>query len=154
MSTPQHATKAVQLAERLCHERGVRLTQQRRDVLAIISASTRPLGAYDIMEALRAKQPRIAPPTVYRALDFLRAEGLIHKLESLHAYVGCQHPDHPHFSQFLICNDCGDVDELHSAGVTGSLDDAARARGFTPDHRTIEVVGRCARCSDETSHTK
>ena len=146
MSKTQPASKAIQMAERLCRERGVRLTNQRRDVLAAISASTRPLGAYDIMEALREKQPRIAPPTVYRALDFLQAEGLVHKLESLHAYVGCQHPDHPHFSQFLICNDCGDVDELHSAGVTGSLDDAAHARGFEPDHRTIEVVGRCARC--------
>ena len=134
------------LAERICSERGVRLTQQRRDVLGIISASERPLGAYDIMDRMRADKPRIAPPTVYRALDFLMAEGLIHKLESLHAYVGCQHPDHPHFSQFLICNDCGEVDELHSDMVSDSLSDAAQERGFQPDRSTVEIVGRCARC--------
>lgn len=138
--------KAMKLAERLCRERGVRLTPQRREVLAAINSSDRPLGAYDIMEQLRADQPRIAPPTVYRALDFLMAEHLIHKLESLHAYIGCRHPDHPHFSQFLICNACGEVDELHSDGVSHSLSDAAQARGFEPDHSTVEVQGRCARC--------
>lgn len=138
----------MKLAERICSERGVRLTPLRRDVLAIINQSERPLGAYDIMEEMRADQARIAPPTVYRALDFLLAEGLIHKLESLHAFIGCQHPDHPHFSQFLICNDCGEVDELHSDGVSHSLADAARARGFVPDHSTVEVVGRCSKCSD------
>lgn len=140
----------MQLAERLCRERGVRLTAQRRDVLAAINGSDKPLGAYDIMEALRSDQPKIAPPTVYRALDFLLAEGLIHKLETLHAYVGCGHPDHPHFTQFLICDDCGNVDELHSATVNSSLDDAAQAKGFKPDHSTIEVVGRCADCQESS----
>ncbi len=146
MPTHPDTSKAMKLADRLCRERGVRLTKQRREVLGIINASQRPLGAYEIMETMRTDQARIAPPTVYRALDFLMAEGLIHKLESLHAYIGCRHPDHPHFTQFLICNDCGEVDELHSSKVSGSLNDAAEARGFKPDHSTVEVVGLCARC--------
>lgn len=146
MSQIADSIQSMQLAERLCRERGVRLTPQRREVLAIINASDQPLGAYDIMERLRAKQPRIAPPTVYRALEFLLAEGLIHKLESLHAFVSCRHPDHPHYSQFLICKDCGDVDEVHSELVNAQLSDAARQRGFEPDQSTVEVTGRCGRC--------
>lgn len=146
MPSATETRKALKLAETLCQERGVRLTPQRRNVLAVINASDQPLGAYDILEQLRAQQPRIAPPTVYRALDFLLTEGLIHKLESLHAFVGCHHPDHPHHSQFLICEDCGEVDELHSPLVRDSLDDAAKARGFAPKHSTVELLGRCARC--------
>ena len=146
MSCATDSAKAIELAEHLCEQRGVRLTPQRREVLAIISASEQPMGAYDIMEKLRADHPRIAPPTVYRALEFLLAEGLIHKLESLHAYVGCQHPDHPHFSQFLICKGCGDVSEIHNKVVNNSLTSAARAEGFTPDKSTVEVVGVCGRC--------
>lgn len=150
MSCNTDASKAIELAEQLCRERGVRLTPQRRDVLAIISGSDQPLGAYDIMEQLRSQQPRIAPPTVYRALEFLLTEGLIHKLESLHAFVGCQHPDHPHFSQFLICKDCGEVAELHNSNINSSVDDAAREKGFVPDRSTVEVVGVCGRCHHDS----
>lgn len=146
MSTISDFTHAIKQAERLCQERGVRMTAGRRDVLKVICGSKKPLGAYEIMDALRAEQPKIAPPTVYRALDFLIAEGLIHKLETLHAYVGCTHSEHPHFSQFLICDDCGHVDELHSKIISGNLNDAARAQGFQPAHSTIEVAGRCADC--------
>lgn len=150
MTTPfPSATAALTRAEQLCRNRGSRLTPQRREVLSIIHASPRPLGAYDILEVMRHQHPRIAPPTVYRALDFLLAEGLIHKLESLHAFVDCRHADHPHTSQFLICSDCGGVDELHSANVQGSLTAAAQARGFAPDHSTIEVRGRCAQCVEK-----
>lgn len=150
MSNDAKSARAMTLAEQLCRERGVRLTPQRREVLAIINASDQPMGAYDIMEVLRANRPRIAPPTVYRALEFLLAEGLIHKLESLHAFVSCQHPDHPHFSQFLICKDCGDVDEVHSKIVNEQLSDTARQRGFEPDQSTVEVTGRCGRCQSRT----
>jgi len=149
MAKLNDSNKAMQLAERICRERGGRMTTHRRSVLAAITASDKPLGAYDIMATLRAEQPKIAPPTVYRALDFLLAAGLVHKLETLHAYVGCGHPDHPHFTQFLICDDCGNVDELHSATVGGSLDEAARSQGFKPDHSTVEVVGRCANCQQQ-----
>lgn len=138
--------KALVAAAELCAERGVRLTEQRRRVLELVWRSDRPLGAYDILAAIQAEQPRAAPPTVYRALDFLLAQGLIHKLQSLHAYVGCAHPGEPHAGQFLICTACGDVTELEDPAVNRSLDKAAAATGFAPDQPMVELTGTCAGC--------
>jgi Fur family zinc uptake transcriptional regulator len=137
-------------AEALCHARGVRLTAQRRRVLAILCASTRPLGAYDILEAMRDGARAQAPPTVYRALEFLLEQGLIHRIESLHAFVGCNHPEHPHSSQFLICDRCGEVVEIDNDAVAKSLGSAADQTGFRPQRRVVEVIGLCAGCLRET----
>ncbi len=90
--------------------------------------------------------PGAAPPTVYRALDFLLEQGLAHKLESLHAFVGCSHPEHTHFSQFYICTACGSIDELEDER-SSSLHEAASSSGFKPDRRVVEVIGTCSRCS-------
>jgi len=141
--------QALEQASRLCAGRGVRLTTQRRRVLTLVWQSDRPLGAYDILAAIQAEQPRAAPPTVYRALDFLLAQGLIHKLQSLHAYVGCAHPGEPHASQFLICTACGEVTELEDDGVMRSLGKAAAASGFAPDQPIVELTGTCADCREE-----
>jgi Fur family zinc uptake transcriptional regulator len=142
------ATEAVlDRAELLCRTRGVRLTAQRRRVLEILCASPRPLGAYEILDAMREGSRRLAPPTVYRALDFLLEQGLVHKLESLHAFVGCNHPEHPHSSQFLICNRCGAVTEIEDEGIALSLGSAARESGFRPQRRVVEVLGTCAGCA-------
>ena len=138
--------RVVHLAERLCCERGVRLTHQRRRVLELICLADRPQGAYDILAAIQRQQPRAAPPTVYRALDFLLGQGFIHKLETLHAFVGCNHPDHPHASQFLICDECGEVTELEDDAITDSLVEAAEASGFKPTRRIVELTGTCAGC--------
>jgi Fur family zinc uptake transcriptional regulator len=133
-------------AESLCAERGVRLTAHRRRVLEIICAAERPIGAYEILDLIRDGAPA-APPTVYRALDFLLEQGLVHKLETLHAYVGCTHPDHPHSSQFLICADCGDVTELEDEAVAGSLREVVAETGFRPRRPVVEVIGTCASCA-------
>jgi Fur family zinc uptake transcriptional regulator len=143
--------QALEQAAGLCAERGVRLTAQRRRVLALVWQSDKPLGAYDILAAIRVEQPKAAPPTVYRALDFLLAQGLIHKLQSLHAYVGCVHPGEPHAGQFLICTACGDVTELEDAGVARSLGQAAAASGFQPDQPMVELTGTCAGCREGKS---
>ncbi|EXJ15227.1 Fur family transcriptional regulator [Imhoffiella purpurea] len=140
---------SLERADALCLRRGVRLTPQRRRVLAILCASARPLGAYEILEAMRDGSRSLAPPTVYRALDFLLEQGLVHKLESLHAFVGCRHPDHPHSGQFLICRSCGLVTELEDRGICESLLSAASATGFVPERRVVEVLGTCARCAEE-----
>jgi Fur family zinc uptake transcriptional regulator len=137
----------LRLAEALCRRRGVRLTAQRRRVLAVVWGSARPLGAYDILAAIRQELPRAAPPTVYRALDFLQAQGLVHKLETLHAYVGCRHPEHDHWGQFLICTGCGDVTELEDEAIRRSLRQAAAASGFQPQRRVVELTGTCAHCA-------
>lgn len=134
-------------ADALCLERGVRLTPQRRTVLEILCASEKPLSAYEILDLMRETTKSPAPPTVYRALDFLLEQGLAHKLESLHAFVGCSHPEHPHSSQFLICTDCGDVNEMENSAIEQSLQSAEKATGFKTKRPVIELLGTCAECS-------
>lgn len=146
---PETIEKLMNRAESLCRQRGVRFTSQRRKVLEIMCTANRPLGAYEILEAMRDVVPGAAPPTVYRALDFLLAQGLIHKLETLHAFVGCPHPEHPHFSQFLICAECGDITELEDGDITRSLQHAAADSGFRARRRVVEVIGTCGDCAGE-----
>ncbi len=144
---PAGVERELRQAETLCQRRGVRLTTQRRRVLRAVCGAGRPVGAYDILAALRTELPRVAPPTVYRALEFLQRQGLVHKLQTLHAYVGCAHPDHPHASQFLICTDCGEVEEIADAAIADSLGQAAAASGFQPTHGVVELTGTCADCA-------
>ena len=140
--------RILQQADRLCRERGVRLTRQRRQVLGILCSRLRSMGAYEILEQLAEMMPGAKPATVYRALRFLQQQGLVHRLESLNAFVGCVHPEHPHAGQFLICRDCGQVEELEDESVERDLGRAVRALGFRADSRVIEVTGCCARCTD------
>ena len=134
-------------AEDLCLRRKVRLTSLRKTVLQLLCESEKPLSAYELLDLMRKEVDNPAPPTVYRALDFLMEHGLVHKLESLHAYVGCSHPEHPHASQFLICSDCGDVAELEDNAVASSLQAACDAAGFATQRPLIELLGTCADCS-------
>lgn len=136
----------LERAEAVCRECGVRLTEQRKTILQLLCASDKPLSAYELLERMRGLVKNPAPPTVYRALDFLLEQGLVHKLESLHAYVGCAHPDHPHASQFLICDDCGEVAEVEDPGVTNSLKAAGKAIGFRTKRPVVELLGICAQC--------
>jgi Fur family zinc uptake transcriptional regulator len=136
----------LEQAEALCQERGVRLTEQRKTVLQLLCMSDKPLSAYELLDRMRDVVKNPAPPTVYRALDFLLEQGLVHKLESLHAYVGCTHPDHPHASQFLICDDCGEVAEVEDPSVSKSLQAASKAAGFRTKRPIVEVLGTCAQC--------
>ncbi len=133
-------------AEALCKKRGARLTQHRRTVLQLLCRSPKPLSAYELLAQMQSKIDNAAPTTIYRALEFLQQQGLAHKLESIHAYVGCSHPDHPHDSQFLICADCGDVSEVEDQQVTNSLHAASKAAGFQADRPIVELVGTCANC--------
>jgi Fur family zinc uptake transcriptional regulator len=139
--------RIIARAEALCRERGVRLTEQRKTVLRLLCASDKPLSAYELLDRMRGMLKNPAPPTVYRALDFLLGQGLVHKLESLHAYIGCMHPDHRDASQFLICDACGEVTEVEGAGVAEGLRALGQARGFRAKRSIVEVLGTCARCS-------
>lgn len=105
------------------------------------------MSAYDLLERMRSIIENPAPPTVYRALDFLLEQGLVHKLESLHAYVGCTHPEHPHASQFLICGDCGEVAEVEDPSVISSLKAAGKSVGFRIKRPVVELLGTCAQCA-------
>jgi Fur family zinc uptake transcriptional regulator len=141
----QTLNRALTRAEMLCAERGVRLTPQRRRVLELVCKANRPVGAYEILAQVR-DGAKAAPPTVYRALDWLLEQGLVHKLETLHAFIGCTHPEHPHASQFLICDGCGGVTELEDPAVAGSLANAAQETGFRPSRPIVEVIGTCSDC--------
>lgn len=137
----------ISSAEDICRARGVRLTAQRKSVLALLIASEKPMTAYDLLDQMREIMKNPAPPTVYRALDFLLKQGLIHKLESLHAYVSCSHPDHGHASQFLICDDCGDVAEVEDPALSKGLKQASESLGFQTKRPIIELLGTCADCA-------
>jgi Fur family zinc uptake transcriptional regulator len=145
-SPSPRARQALERAERLCQKRGVRLTVLRRRVLEIIWSQARPLGAYAILDVLRDDGRAGAPPTVYRALDFLLEQGLIHRLASINVFTGCCQPDHRHGSQFLICRNCRRVDEFSNAEVENVLNGEADARGFEALTQTIEVLGLCPDC--------
>ena len=138
---------ALKHAEALCAERSQRLTPIRRRVLEVLLESHRPLGAYEIMDRVAAGGGRPAPITIYRALDFLRDNGLVHRIESRNAFVACvgNHPSGD-LVVFLICERCGAVGEASSRAVADQLKAAARAAGFTPRAPVIEVGGICSHC--------
>ena len=136
---------ALQNAEHVCAQKGVRLTGMRRRVLELVWGSHRPVGAYDILESLM-KEQRAAPPTVYRALSFLQEQGLVHRIASLNAYVGCSNPQTAHAGQFLICGTCRESIEILSGKVTDVLREAAMNAGFDVHQQTVEITGTCNRC--------
>ena len=137
------------MAEAVCLERGQRLTAIRRKVLDELLASHKPLGAYEIIDRLASRGARPAPITAYRALEFLRENGLVHRIESRNAFIACVH-DHPEDEPvvFLICDHCGTVGEASSTDLAASLTSAARAAGFTPKSPVIEITGVCTHCRD------
>jgi Fur family transcriptional regulator, zinc uptake regulator len=138
---------AVAHAETLCAERGERLTPMRRQVLEILAASHKPLGAYEIMDQAARTGPRPAPITVYRALDFLRENGLVHRIESRNAFMACgRNHGSDALIAFLICERCGAVGEAPAAAIAQPLSAAARSAGFTPTLSVIEITGTCANC--------
>ncbi len=137
---------ALATAARLCTKRGVRLTPLRQRVLELVWRGHAPVRAYDLLARLSKKSTAAAPPTVYRALDFLLAQGLIHRIESLNAYVGCMHPEGTHGGQFLICSDCGAAAEVHDPRVDAAVARRAKELGFAVRRKTIEVEGICPPC--------
>jgi len=132
-------------AER-CAVRKVRLTEQRRRVLEIIAQSHTAIGAYEIMERLSSNGKRPAPITVYRALDFLIQQELVHRLATLNAYVACSKAITDHGAQFLICNRCGMIGEFSSQAVDRAIFAAAEDVGFVVSSPVIEVAGLCLNC--------
>src|SRR5262249_30684358 len=136
------STDAMAAAQDRCVERGQRLTPIRRDVLAALLVSHRPLGAYEIMDRLAPGGPRPAAIPVYPALAILRENGLVHRIESRNAFVACVHAHAAgELVVFLICEQCGAVGEAPSAEVASKLRSAARAAGFTPKSPVIEITG-------------
>ena len=137
---------AIATAERLCRERGLRFTALRRRVLTLVWDSHKPIGAYDILDKLGGEGKAAAPPTVYRALDFLIEAGLVHRLDSLNAFIGCPDPARSHAGQFLICRQCRTVLEIDDPDIDAVVARKAEGLGFTQVHQMLEVQGLCSRC--------
>lgn len=137
---------AMSDAVSLCRARGVRLTPLRSRVLEIVWQEHKPMGAYDILAVLAAEGRSAAPPTVYRALEFLQGQGLVHRIASLNAFVGCSRPGHPGSGQFLICRSCGNAAELNDGGVERAITRSAASQGFSVHAHTVEISGVCPDC--------
>jgi len=134
-------------AEQRCAERHVRLTPQRRRVLEIIAASQAAIGAYDILGRLGGEGRAPAPVSVYRALEFLQRHDLVHRVESLNAYVACVTAGGRHAAQFLICRRCRTVAEMNSPVIEEAIATGARSAGFSVTEPVVEVGGVCLTCS-------
>lgn len=137
---------AMHKAEALCAENGVRLTPIRRRVLELIWQDHKAVKAYDLLQRLGNREGAQAPPTVYRALDFLLEHGLVHKLESLNAYVGCSQPANQHACQFFICRRCHEVSECVDDELDERIRQLSEKRQFTAERHVLEVHGFCKHC--------
>jgi Fur family transcriptional regulator, zinc uptake regulator len=134
--------------ENACASKGLQLTALRRRVLSILSRSTAPLGAYAIIDEMARQEGKpIAPPTVYRTLEFFLDNGFVHKIESRNAYAPCEHFGHAHQGVLLLCEKCGRSDELENAAVARVLEEAAASAGFLPHRQMVEVQGLCRECA-------
>lgn len=139
--------EAISAARKLCLQNGARLTQLREQVLELIWQSHKPLGAYALMDMLaEASTRRVAPPTVYRALDFLLEQHLIHRINSLNAYIGCPEPHKQHQNHFLICRECGIATECDNLGLSQQINAAGQGAGFAVESQCLEIVGLCPNC--------
>ncbi|WP_205032283.1 Fur family transcriptional regulator [Hwanghaeella grinnelliae] len=127
---------------------GTDLTKNQQLVFDALSGADGPLSAYTILDLLRERGFR-APPQVYRALDKLVDIGLVHRLESLNAFVACRHPGcdtHEETIAFAICEDCGKVAEISDDALSDELGQIAGRSGFLLKKSTVELRGICGAC--------
>ena len=174
--TPRDVTERLAAAKEHCHLSGARFTPLRQQIYQLVLEADQPVGAYDLITQLQQvrlstsddsdtlaasdaqKQPsetktakkraskNVAPPTVYRSLEFLLSEGLIHQLTSINAYVPCCHPRAQHTAAFLICDQCQRVQECSSLPVQEMMSFAEQDVGFVVKRSVIELSGRCQVC--------
>jgi Fur family transcriptional regulator, zinc uptake regulator len=144
--TPPQIESALLRAQLICTAHGARLTPVRRRVLELILSSDQPTGAYALLAELQRGRGKLGPPTVYRALEFLLAHKLIHRIETSSAFIACGDIEHPHESQFMICDDCGATEELRDEDIVQSLRRLGEDRGFAVERQIIEARGLCPAC--------
>lgn len=152
MTAGRNIKQTLDSLEALCRQRGGRMTRQRRTALAKLLTEKRPVSAYELLDMLRADDPSATPASVYRCLDFLVEHGLVHRLETTKSFVACEHPDHPHAGQFLICRQCGTVIEALDRQVAAATERLGQRLGFALDHRTVELTGICPTCKTDAAN--
>lgn len=139
--------EALREARDICTARQTRFTALRQKVLELVWTEHAPVTAYELLDMLSNDgNKRVAPPTVYRALDFLMEEGFVHRLESLNAFIGCPDPSHKHQGHFLICRQCRRVTEATDVELTAHIASAALAHGYSCENSILEVMGLCTNC--------
>ncbi|MBE0405928.1 transcriptional repressor [Psychrobacter sp. AOP22-C1-22] len=155
--TPQDVSERLIAAKEQCRLRGVRFTPLRQQIYTLVLQANKPVGAYDLITQLQHMRlsdsdnkidstKNVAPPTVYRSLEFLLSEGLVHQLTSINAYVPCCHPRAQHTAAFLICEQCQRVQECSSLPVQEMMGFAEQDIGFIVERSVIELSGRCQMC--------
>lgn len=137
------------MAEAYCRERGEKLTPIRRKVLELLLTSGRATKAYSLLDEMRQIHPGSAPPTVYRALDFLLSAGLIHRIESINAFAVCHDLTQCQHGILVVCQQCGNVTELHEPKLRQALVAQIEAAGYRLSGDGIELKGVCAQCQAE-----
>ncbi len=143
-----NAARWQRLVESACARQGLQLTALRRQVLAILGESSATLGAYAIIDQLSRREGKpVAPPTIYRTLEFFLAHGFVYKIESRNAYAPCEHLGHAHHGALLLCEKCGRSDEIEDVKLDRLLQEAAARAGFAPHRQMVELVGLCRDCA-------
>jgi Fur family zinc uptake transcriptional regulator len=145
-------TDQLLTAEALCLERGKRLTPIRRKVLEILLAEHRSVKAYELLELIRSVQPGAAPPTVYRALDFLVEEGLVHRLDAINAWTACLDAAGAPHDLLVVCTQCGAVAELSDPELSRKLAERVANAGFALSGHETELRALCRACRGSDPH--
>jgi Fur family zinc uptake transcriptional regulator len=139
---------ALGIAVQLCAVRGVQLTPIRQQVLELIWENHKAVKAYELLDRIKPLLHAAKPATIYRALDFLIEQGLIHRVESLNAFVGCSGPAHQHEQLLLICNNCREVEERLAPKVMQVLSQEIKLADFIAYSKAIEIHGVCTKCAN------
>lgn len=141
------AKTSISVFETYCKERGLRITEPRLLAHDIVNRADKPMSAYDILNHMGKTLSNPKPPTAYRALEFLEEHGFVHRIESLNAYVSCD-VNHKHSgSQFMICDSCQAVEEVHLCSLPKKLDEKVQSEAFTLHHWNVELHGICQACT-------
>jgi Fur family zinc uptake transcriptional regulator len=143
----------VTRARHICDVNGARFTTIREKVFRLLADTHGGIGAYELLEQLKASEPAAKPATIYRALDFLTEQGFIHKIESTNAFLLCHHFEQHHPAQLLICDQCGHVEELHSSPLQQEFVKLASEKGFLIQRQTVEAHGSCQSCLKKASNS-
>jgi Fur family transcriptional regulator, zinc uptake regulator len=140
--------EAMERAHTAFQNKGLKLTPLRRSVFREIAASHKAIGAYEVLDKLAARGERLAPISVYRAIEALVAAGLVHRFESRNAFFAC-HAGHEMRQLVLACEACGRVAEVDADKVFAAIDRSADTAGFSAKGAVVEVWGTCAACARE-----
>ncbi len=145
-SSPSTIAEQISTAHELCAQRGQRLTPIRQKVLEILLRESRSLKAYEMLDRIRSVHPGAAPPTVYRALDFLVEQGLIHRLDAINAWTACMDAAGEPHDILVVCTECGKVAELSAPALSRQLAQKVSDAGFVLSGHETELRALCAAC--------